>query len=336
MQRTLTRTAWPALVLLCLVGFIAGMGASRPTLSPTLQKAGKGFRDAFALTVRDASQATVRFVDRQGRTISHGTVLDAEGWIVTRAAEWKTGQTVACMLPGAEKAVTGRVAGIDRAHDVALVKLPVKGLTPVRWAQPGTAAVGQWVATASPEGEAIAVGIISVPRRGIPRRSPILGVSVEQDKAGVRVLEVFPNTGAARAKLEASDIILAVAGHPTPTREAQNEALALLEAGQSVAVQLQRQGNPAELKVTLSHRPEASTGDAQATEFTGEISRRRDGYSSVLQHDSVIAPWQCGGPLVDLTGGALGINICRAGRTETYALPADVVLQVVQRLRTLD
>ena len=33
----------------------------------------------------------------------------------------------------------------------------------------------------------------------------------------------------------------------------------------------------------------------------------------------------CGGPLVDLSGKVIGINIARAGRTETYALPADVV-----------
>ena len=31
---------------------------------------------------------------------------------------------------------------------------------------------------------------------------------------------------------------------------------------------------------------------------------------------------QCGGPLVDLDGRAVGLNIARADRTATYAIPA--------------
>ena len=42
----------------------------------------------------------------------------------------------------------------------------------------------------------------------------------------------------------------------------------------------------------------------------------------------------CGGPLVDLDGAAVGLNIARAGRTESYALPADVVIAAVKTLRS--
>ena len=45
----------------------------------------------------------------------------------------------------------------------------------------------------------------------------------------------------------------------------------------------------------------------------------------ILQHDSVLKPSECGGPLVDLDGKVVGINIARAGRTETYAIPSEVV-----------
>ena len=43
-------------------------------------------------------------------------------------------------------------------------------------------------------------------------------------------------------------------------------------------------------------------------------------------------PEDCGGPLVDLEGRVLGINIARAGRVESYALPASVVRETVDRL----
>ena len=65
----------------------------------------------------------------------------------------------------------------------------------------------------------------------------------------------------------------------------------------------------------------------------GPVSGRASDFSAVFQHDTVIRPVDCGGPLVDLSGKAIGINIARAGRTETYALPADVILPLLEPLR---
>ena len=64
----------------------------------------------------------------------------------------------------------------------------------------------------------------------------------------------------------------------------------------------------------------------------GELSEVRSGFQTVLQHDTVLLPKQCGGPVVDLSGKVLGVNIARAGRVETLALPAAEVQQLVTRL----
>src|SRR5207244_2687877 len=40
----------------------------------------------------------------------------------------------------------------------------------------------------------------------------------------------------------------------------------------------------------------------------------------------------CGGPIVDLNGRVIGINICRAGRTESWAVPGEVVLPLLADL----
>ncbi len=66
----------------------------------------------------------------------------------------------------------------------------------------------------------------------------------------------------------------------------------------------------------------------------GAVSKRSSDFSAVFQHDTVIRPVDCGGPLVDLTGKVIGINIARAGRTETYALPADVVVPLLAALES--
>jgi hypothetical protein len=47
------------------------------------------------------------------------------------------------------------------------------------------------------------------------------------------------------------------------------------------------------------------------------------------QHDSVLAPNQCGGPVIDIYGNAIGINIARAGRVSSYAIPAKIAAPAI-------
>ena len=53
----------------------------------------------------------------------------------------------------------------------------------------------------------------------------------------------------------------------------------------------------------------------------------------ILQHDTVLAPNECGGPLIDLDGKTVGINIARAGRVETYAIPAETVAALLPDMK---
>jgi len=64
----------------------------------------------------------------------------------------------------------------------------------------------------------------------------------------------------------------------------------------------------------------------------GQLSTRRAGFPIVLQHDTVLAPDQCGGPIVDLDGNVVGINIARAGRVNSYAVPAEVVQKLIAKM----
>ncbi|MEL6107562.1 MAG: S1C family serine protease [Planctomycetota bacterium] len=81
-----------------------------------------------------------------------------------------------------------------------------------------------------------------------------------------------------------------------------------------------------------------SLGDYRRTERLGQevvwgpLSDVRTGFETVLQHDTVLKPEHCGGPLIDLEGRAIGLNISRAVRVETLALPAQEVQRLVQSL----
>ena len=64
--------------------------------------------------------------------------------------------------------------------------------------------------------------------------------------------------------------------------------------------------------------------------MSGPVSKRKDNFPRILQHDLPLPKEAMGGPLFDLDGDCIGINIARVDRVTTYALPAEVVLARVK------
>ena len=63
---------------------------------------------------------------------------------------------------------------------------------------------------------------------------------------------------------------------------------------------------------------------------TGAVPSDRDSnFPVVFQHDSPLFPEQCGGPICDLRGNVLGINIARESRAASYAIPAKHVRTIL-------
>jgi serine protease Do len=67
-------------------------------------------------------------------------------------------------------------------------------------------------------------------------------------------------------------------------------------------------------------------------EMGSMTSQRAEDFALVIQHDTVLQNWQCGGALMNLDGKAVGLNIARAGRVASYALPGSVVKPAIARL----
>jgi serine protease Do len=74
--------------------------------------------------------------------------------------------------------------------------------------------------------------------------------------------------------------------------------------------------------------------DPAAPLFRGALNHRRDDFPAAIQHDTVLRPNDCGGPLVDVAGNVVGINIARADRTGSYALPSAAVQAVLDKLKS--
>jgi serine protease Do len=120
---------------------------------------------------------------------------------------------------------------------------------------------------------------------------------------------------------------------PIATGDDLPPALAQLTAGAAATLEISRGGARQMIDVTLGRRPTQQEEDeadfAPWSRSTGGTSERKFEFPDVLTHDGFLAPEQCGGPVVDLRGRLVGMNIARADRTATYALPVSVLRAVV-------
>ncbi len=160
-------------------------------------------------------------------------------------------------------------------------------------------------------------------------------MQLEESDRGPRVLKIVDGSGADKAGVKVHDVILEVGGSSTPSREDLLVILQQHRVGTVLRLKVLRDGKPVELTVTLSKR--AATTQPTRSEIMnsmgGPLSTRNTGFPEVFQHDTVLKPSDCGSPVVDLNGSVVGINIARAGRTESYAIPAELVSRIVNELK---
>ncbi len=125
--------------------------------------------------------------------------------------------------------------------------------------------VNSQIATAGAGGGNVGVGFAVpantarevVPRlaRGQAIERPYLGVTTAAVSAGVEVQEVTPAGPARRAGLRAGDVIASVDGRSISEPDDITEALDGREPGDSISLQVERDGNRQEFDVTLGTRP---------------------------------------------------------------------------------
>jgi serine protease Do len=298
------------------------------------------FRDVVAVP----SRSTVRIRcseegEEEGSVAAFGAVVGSDGWILTKASELK-GKIMVELHDGRE--FTARIVGVSEPYDLAMLKIDAKGLKPVEWRDSTRDTVGSWVATPGMYTEPVAVGVLSVAARKITgpelgRRSSsggFLGISLSKAavKDGVKVADVIRGGAAASAGFEADDIIIAVGKTRITDPETLLKALQKTRPGDKVTVRVKRGSEEVELKPKLGKRP-PDRADFQ-NQLGSKLSDHRTGFPMILQHDTILKPTDCGGPLIDLDGKVIGINIARAGRTETFAIPAEVIKPLLDDLKS--
>jgi serine protease Do len=289
---------------------------------------------AFEPISRAARDSVVK-LDLNGRTVALAAVIDASGLAVTKASEIKKGKLTAWLAGGKEVEV--QLIATDDENDLALVQVNAKNFKSIQWATDG-ASVGQWVVTTGIAETPQAVGIVSVPPRNIPPPRAYLGVVLDFQSPDAKIAQIMPGLGAEAAGLKPGDRILTVNDSPVKEGPELVKRLRKFREGQSVKLRVQREEEEfdATIKMMAPKHERGGGGFDRADRMNqmGSVtSQRAEDFELVIQHDTVLQNWQCGGPLMNLEGKAIGVNIARAGRVASYALPASVVKPAIARLK---
>lgn len=142
---------------------------------------------------------------------------------------------------------------------------------------------------------------------------------------GAVLNEVRLDGAAKRAGLKVGDVVTKMNDTPIKTQFDMRTFLTKLDPNVTIIAQVLRDGEELEKAITLGAYQAPSRHAADRMSKSG----RRDGFSTVILHDADLQPEACGGPVFDLTGEFIGINIARNSRVRSYALPSDVIKQFV-------
>ena len=319
------------LSVVILSGVAAELSAQR--LDRSRLKNGLAVRNAFREVVAEPSLSTVA-VFADSKQVALGTIVGSDGYILTKSSEVKDKSQIYCKLKDGRRK-KARLVGLAPEFDLAMLKIDADGLVPVVWNQDHNNYVGQLLATPGLRDVPIAVGVLSVKPRKISPQRGFLGVSIDDAMSGAKITKVYENTGALKAGLRAGDIITRVAGEIVSDHAALVAIIRRFRPGDTLQLLIKRDDSELTFRATLTPRlPSMQSRSVKQNHMGGELSARRTGFPSVFQHDTVLKPEDCGGPVVDLNGTVVGINIARSGRTETFAIPVASILPLLDDLKS--
>jgi serine protease Do len=267
---------------------------------------------------------------------NYGVVVSSEGHILTKASELDGVQQLSVTVDRTNYKDV-KILATDPEWDVALLKVDATGLVPVVYAPTSAVPQGSWVvvngATSRTNRRALA-GIISAKIREIPAAGgPALGVVLNSKSKLIEIASVTDGGGAQEAGLQKGDVIVAIEGKKISKIEDIAEALKDRKAGTKVKVVCRRSGKEFTFEVRLAAKAEMFNETGNRNDMmSGDYSIRRSGFPRVIQHDIMGSSRVTGGPVLDLEGRCIGMNIARANRAESFAIPVEDLKEIAERM----
>ena len=300
-------------------------------------------QNAVADLVAQCKPSVVRLVPQQQGEVTGGvmgTIVTKSGLVVSKKSELQ--------LPVKARVgddwMEAEIVSFDQKTDLALLQLKPKVVTefvPLKNnAKTDVAAenlVGQLVLSVveNSENEKLeaALGTRMVAPQDfsttVARQELDLGLVLDAGqstgRSGLQIARVYPESIAAQSGLQNGDRLISIDGRDVTDEAGLQQLLATVGSGQTIRISIRRQGELRSFRVRLPAKLPLVWDRWGGGPFSG----RRFGFGTVIAHDAVIDPSDCGGPVIDLEGNFVGINVSRAMRTTTYTIPATVVMELV-------
>lgn len=286
-----------------------------------------------------------------GRPVALGTAVTAEtsqpasspsqdasqlqnAFVVTKRSEL-SGDPIRIRLSDG-RLIPARVAAVRRRSDLALLVVQAdlatinRSLRPVQFDR-FVPLIGSFLISPDRTGRVIGLGVVGASPRKVNHKGR-LGIELEGiGQAGARVRNIVPDSGADEAGLERGDRIIAIDGQNQSDVRQVVTTLNGMFPGEVVQLTIERDGSTVDIPARMSELAvlQESENDARVN---GARNARLSGFEQAIQHDMVLNPEQCGGPILDTEGRVIGLNIARAGRVVSYALPASLVASEVSSM----
>jgi len=296
-------------------------------------------RKPFAAPSKTAAQSIVELVV-DSKPVSIGTIVDADGWILTKASVLDG--KVSCRMPD-QSVIVAEKRAESQEHDLALLKIDVGGLSVPEFSDKEPPSIAQALCAVGSH-QILNPGIVSVETRAIPPEPRWKGDATENAKDGTMILRPantspkFQYLSTSGTKLQLEDIIVSIDGHSTPNVTALTQVLETNLAGYCkgdlVSVTLRRKGTP---MTVLTSLPPATV--AKYWMMDQHDTARRSGFTAVFDTDIGLRTRDVGCPVIDVEGRIRGIAIASRGRDETLGgptsvLPSHIVSRVTKQLMT--
>jgi len=256
-----------------------------------------------------------------------GTMLRDTRWVISKNS--RIGQQPKAMLDG--QSIGLEILRRDTDNDVVVLQTPEvlsRGVV-LNANEDERLPVGSFLIVPDANGDGL-ISIVSS-RRFQSRKQysrGFLGVvpSTFQSNGGAILAEVLNDGAAKRAGLRTGDVITRLNDSDIQTHQDMRSFLSRVDPNMTIIATVLRDENEVTKSILLGAFPSRSGHAADQLDKSG----RRDGFESVIPHDADLRPEDCGGPLFDLQGRFVGLNIARNSRVRSYALPATIISKLIE------
>ncbi|HMP17260.1 MAG TPA: PDZ domain-containing protein, partial [Gemmatales bacterium] len=285
-----------------------------------------------------------------------GTIISEDGYILTKASELKKDFYVRVTSKDKDEELDGKLIAQNSEFDIALIKVEPKKLklTPVKWASQSEPTIGSLLVSPTlenkPEKRA-AISIVSNAVREIKNtflmaNKAVLGVQFSMTSEDPILEQVTKNGPADKAGIKPGDRVLTLNGKEISNRAQMQNMLQPMKPGDKVTLEIKRleadkQEVTKKIVVTLGSRADVFSNTqlggpsdfrSRMFETAAQVSKRKEDFPEALTHDAALGAKNMGGPLLNLAGEAIGINIARFDRTGTYAITYSTLKPVIEKM----